>query len=177
MSETKTYADLQKQIEELQYDSTFWRMVAIEQMFQIEDAHAIIERNGCPEVCIVRERMLKEQRLNGEAIPEELAQEELEEAQYTIVSRSRQNRCVGHEDDSEETQSPMLDEAAALEKNRIVEALQDTEGNVTKAAKLVGIPRTTLASKIQKHKLRALVSSKRTAASIERLEHGPRGIK
>jgi len=176
MDETQKIADLQNRIDFLQYDLNFWKMLASEQMIQLEDAHAIIERNGCPEVCIIRERMLKERKADGTYILEEIEQEEIEAAQFAVVSKGPQNRVARGKDAPGVTEELMLDETLALERNYILAALQETGGNITQAAKLVGIPRTTLSLKIQKHKMRDTVSAVKIAAVMEGVTHGSGSI-
>ncbi len=53
---------------------------------------------------------------------------------------------------------PLPDELAELEKRRIEEALNETEGNQTKAAELLGISRRTLIHKMEKHGLKETAS-------------------
>ena len=47
----------------------------------------------------------------------------------------------------------LLEEMEQAEKRRVVEALQQTRGSRTEAAKVLGVPRTTLLNKIKRYGL------------------------
>lgn len=47
----------------------------------------------------------------------------------------------------------MRDEMAALERERIIAALESTGNNQTKAAELLGIPRRTFLEKLDRHQI------------------------
>jgi transposase-like protein len=52
-------------------------------------------------------------------------------------------------------EEPSLKDAVSrLERGRLVEALEKAEGNLSRAAELLGIPRNTLRYRLQRHELR-----------------------
>lgn len=60
--------------------------------------------------------------------------------------------------DNLDHQRGLQDVVAEVEKEWIQHALDSSQGNLTHAAKLLGIPRQTLQSKIKKYKLSSIIN-------------------